>query len=67
MNEIISVEYSTGAKAIDSNIYMYKVDGKKILKIDYPDSNGFIAVHKKDNEIEYIKAPYMKFSTKTIN
>lgn len=64
MNEIVFFEYSIGAKALDSNLYTYEVDGKEILKIDYPDNNGFVAVHKKNNKIEYIKATYMKFSTK---
>ncbi|WP_261809578.1 hypothetical protein [Levilactobacillus humaensis] len=63
MDEITSFEYSAGATTLDSNIYEVKVDGKKILKIDYPDNNGFIAVHKQNGEAEYIKASYMKFST----
>ena len=63
MDEITSFEYSAGAGAMNSNIYEFKVDGKKILKIDYPDNNGFIAVHKQNGEAEYIKASYMKFST----
>jgi len=64
MDEIVYFEYSTGAQAIDPNIYQYKVDGKKILKIDYPDSNGFIAIHKKNDETEYVKASFMKFKTR---
>ncbi|WP_125544687.1 hypothetical protein [Levilactobacillus lindianensis] len=67
MDEITSFEYSTGPKALESNIYEYKVDGKKVLKIDYPDNNGFIAVHKQNGETEYFKAPYMKFSTTKSN
>jgi len=40
MDEIIAFEYSTGTKALDAGIYEYKVDGKKILKIDFPDDQG---------------------------
>lgn len=64
MNKIVSLEYSNGAKGLDAGIYTYEVDGKNILKIDFPDSNGFMAVHEKDDKTVYIKADYMKFTTK---
>ncbi|WP_048000613.1 hypothetical protein [Lactiplantibacillus herbarum] len=64
MEEIVSFEYSTSAKALDAAICEYKVDGKKILKIDFPDDKGFVAIHEKDGKTEYVKAAYMKFETK---
>jgi len=64
MGEIIAFEYSTGTKALDAGLYEYKVDGKKILKIDFPDDQGFVAIHEKDGKTEYVKADYMKFETK---
>ncbi|WP_349604104.1 hypothetical protein [Lactiplantibacillus plantarum] len=63
MDEIISFEFSNGSKILDSNIYKYKVGKESVTKIDLPDSNGFVAVHKDNNKTEYIKAPYMKFCT----
>ncbi|WP_057717265.1 hypothetical protein, partial [Lactiplantibacillus argentoratensis] len=45
------------------HIYEYKVGKESVTKIDLPDSNGFVAVHKDNNKTEYIKAPYMKFCT----
>ncbi|ALG26412.1 MULTISPECIES: hypothetical protein [Lactiplantibacillus] len=63
MDEIISFEFSNGSKLLDSNVYEYKVGKEGIVKIDFPDSNGFVAVHKNNNETAYIKAPYMKFCT----
>ena len=41
----------------------YKVGKEGTIKIDFPDSNGFVAVHKNNTETAYIKAPYMKFCT----
>lgn len=64
LDKIFCFEYSTGAKALDDGVYEYKVDGKKIIKIDFPDNNGFVAIHKKNNETEYIKSDYMKFCTR---
>lgn len=64
MNKIFYFEYSKGAKALDSNIHIFEVDGKNILKIDFPDTSGFVAIHKSNNEVEYIKATYMKFSAR---
>jgi len=64
MNKIVLLEYSSGAKGLDAGIYTYEVDGKNVLKIDFPDSNGFMAVHEKNNKTVYIKADYMKFTTK---
>ncbi|WP_426946821.1 hypothetical protein [Lactiplantibacillus plantarum] len=63
MDEIISFEFSNGSKILDSSIYEYKVGKENVAKIDLPDSNGFVAVHKDNNKTEYIKAPYMKFCT----
>jgi len=63
MEEIISFEFSNGSKLLDSNVYEYKVGKEGTIKIDFPDSNGFAAVHKNNNETAYIKAPYMKFCT----
>jgi len=63
MNEITSFEFSIGAKSLSPDIYEYKVGKKKVTKIDFPDSNGFVAIHKNNSETEYIKAMYMKFCT----
>ena len=63
MEEIISFEFSNGSKLLDSNVYEYKVGKEWTIKIDFPDSNGFVAVHKNNTETAYIKAPYMKFCT----
>lgn len=63
MEEIISFEFSNGSKLLDSNVYEYKVGKEGTIKIDFPDSNGFVAVHKNNTETAYIKAPYMKFCT----
>ncbi|MEJ6356213.1 hypothetical protein WJM93_02440 [Lactiplantibacillus plantarum] len=57
MDEIISFEFFNGSKLLDSNVYEYKVGKEGIIKIDFPDSNGFVAVHKNNNETAYIKAP----------
>jgi len=64
MEEIVFFEYSVGATALDARICKYQVDGKKILKIDFPDDKGFVAIHEKDGKTEYVKAAYMKFETK---
>ena len=53
MDEIISFEFSNGSKILDSNIYEYKVGKESVTKIDLPDSNGFVAVHKDNNKTEY--------------
>ncbi|MCB7138783.1 hypothetical protein LG347_05440 [Lactiplantibacillus plantarum] len=58
-----NLPFSNGSKILDSNIYEYKVGKESVTKIDLPDSNGFVAVHKDNNKTEYIKAPYMKFCT----
>ncbi|WP_257900487.1 hypothetical protein [Lactiplantibacillus plantarum] len=50
MDEIISFEFSNGSKILDSNIYEYKVGKESVTKIDLPDSNGFVAVHKDNNK-----------------
>ena len=63
MEEIISFEFSNGSKLLDSNVYEYKVGKEGTIKIDFPDSNGVVAVHKNNTETAYIKAPYMKFCT----
>ncbi|ALO03218.1 hypothetical protein N7X57_01725 [Lactiplantibacillus paraplantarum] len=49
MDEIISFKFSNGSKLLDSNVYEYKVDKEGVIKMDFPDSNGFVAVHKNNN------------------
>lgn len=63
MEEITSFEFSNDTRSLNPNIYEYKVDKKKVTKIDFPDSNGFVAIHKNNSETEYIKATYMKLCT----
>ena len=58
MKEIKKFEYAYGGKVLDDNTYNYEVDGTDIIKIDYPDNDGFVAIHGKNGKLEYIKAPY---------
>lgn len=63
MKKIKRLEYAYGNQPLDTDIYVYEVDGKQVTKIDYPDVRGFATVHKTNDGIEFIKAPYMKLST----